>query len=122
MKDDTRDQTRTLWLHRVAAGHVARSPGKSIARARRRIRSLLAGDPGRAPLAGGMGHPHVGRARSRDAGHGEHHAARPRASPQLPWLGIHRRLLVEQTLLRFTLAAERTWAITTAITGSPGAG
>ncbi len=41
----TRDQTRTLWLHRVAAGHVARSPGKSIARARRRIRSLLAGDP-----------------------------------------------------------------------------
>jgi excisionase family DNA binding protein len=41
----TRDQTRTLWLHRVAAGRVARSPGKSIARARRRIRSLLAGDP-----------------------------------------------------------------------------
>ena len=41
----TRDQVRTLWLHRVAAGRVARSPGMSIARARRRIRSLLAGEP-----------------------------------------------------------------------------
>jgi excisionase family DNA binding protein len=37
----TRDRIRTLWLHRVAAGHVARSPGKSIARARRRIRALI---------------------------------------------------------------------------------
>jgi len=41
----TRDQIRTLWLHRVAAGHVARSPGTSIVKARRRIRTLLAGEP-----------------------------------------------------------------------------
>jgi excisionase family DNA binding protein len=41
----TRDQIRTLWLHRVAAGRVARSPGTSIAKARRRLRSLLPGEP-----------------------------------------------------------------------------
>jgi len=41
----TRDQIRSLWLHRVAAAHVARAPGKSIARARRRIRTLLEGEP-----------------------------------------------------------------------------
>ncbi len=41
----TRDQVRSLWLHRVAAARVARSPGKSLARARRRIHKLLAKDP-----------------------------------------------------------------------------
>jgi len=41
----TRDQIRSLWLHRVAAGRVVRAPGKSIARARRRIRTLLEGEP-----------------------------------------------------------------------------
>jgi excisionase family DNA binding protein len=41
----TRDQIRSLWLHRVAAGHVARSPGKSLAKARRRLRVLLEGEP-----------------------------------------------------------------------------
>jgi len=41
----TRDQIRALWLHRVAAGHVARAPGKAISRARRRIRELLKVDP-----------------------------------------------------------------------------
>jgi hypothetical protein len=35
---------------------------------------------------------------------------------------VHRRLLVEQTLFQFTLAGERTWAITSVITGRPGVG
>jgi hypothetical protein len=35
---------------------------------------------------------------------------------------VHRRLLVEQTLFQFTLAGERTWAITTVITGRPEVG
>jgi excisionase family DNA binding protein len=41
----TRDQIRSLWLHRVAAGHVARAPEKSLARARRRLKALMAGEP-----------------------------------------------------------------------------
>jgi len=41
----TRDQIRSLWLHRVAAGHVARAPEKSLVRTRRRLRTLLAGEP-----------------------------------------------------------------------------
>ena len=41
----TRDQIRTLWLHRVAAGHVARAPGTSIAKARRRLHAVLDKDP-----------------------------------------------------------------------------
>ena len=41
----TRDQIRSLWLHRVAAAHVARAPGRSIAKARRRLRTLMDGDP-----------------------------------------------------------------------------
>lgn len=41
----TRDQVRTLWLHRVAAARVARAPGKSIGIGRRRLRRLLSGEP-----------------------------------------------------------------------------
>ncbi len=41
----TRDQIRSLWLHRVAAGHVAKAPEKSLVKARRRLRTLLAGEP-----------------------------------------------------------------------------
>jgi len=41
----TRDQLRSLWLHRVAAARVARSPGKSLAKARRRLRALSEQDP-----------------------------------------------------------------------------
>ncbi len=37
----TRDQIRSLWLHRVAAGHVAREPERSFLRARKRLRDLL---------------------------------------------------------------------------------
>ena len=40
-----RDQIRSLWLHRVAAGHVARAPERSLAKARRRLRALLGGKP-----------------------------------------------------------------------------
>lgn len=40
-----RDQIRSLWLHRVAAGHVAKAPEKSLAKARRRLRALLRGKP-----------------------------------------------------------------------------
>jgi excisionase family DNA binding protein len=39
----TRDQIRSLWLHRVAAGHVARAPEASLLRARKRLRILLRG-------------------------------------------------------------------------------
>jgi hypothetical protein len=35
---------------------------------------------------------------------------------------VLRRLLLEQTLFQFTLAGERTWAITTVITGGPKLG
>jgi excisionase family DNA binding protein len=45
----TRDQIRSLWLHRVAAGRVAEAPEPSLRRARRRLRELLqrdmAGEP-----------------------------------------------------------------------------
>ena len=41
----TRDQIRSLWLHRVAAGRVARAPERSLAKARRRLRVLLSGEP-----------------------------------------------------------------------------
>jgi excisionase family DNA binding protein len=41
----TRDQLRSLWLHRVAAARVARSPGKSLAKARRRLLARLDDDP-----------------------------------------------------------------------------
>ena len=37
----TRDQIRSLWLHRVAASHVARAPERSLLRARQRLRVLL---------------------------------------------------------------------------------
>jgi excisionase family DNA binding protein len=45
----TRDQIRALWLHRVAAAHVARAPGRSLVAARRRLRMLLAKDPSGRP-------------------------------------------------------------------------
>lgn len=45
----TRDQIRSLWLHRVAAAKVARAPEQMLQRARRRLRLLLdrqmAGEP-----------------------------------------------------------------------------
>jgi excisionase family DNA binding protein len=41
----TRDQIRSLWLHRVAAGRVARAPERSLSQARRRLRVLLSGEP-----------------------------------------------------------------------------
>lgn len=37
----TRDQVRSLWLHRAAAAHVARDPSGSLAYARAEIRRLL---------------------------------------------------------------------------------
>jgi excisionase family DNA binding protein len=40
-----RDQIRSLWLHRVASGHVAKAPENSLAKARRRLRVLLGGEP-----------------------------------------------------------------------------
>ena len=56
----TRDQIRSLWLHRVAAGHVARAPEKSLVKARRRLRTLLAGEPLGTSLALGLGGAPVG--------------------------------------------------------------
>jgi len=41
----TRDQLRSLWLHRVAAARVARAPGKSLATARRRLQTLMHNEP-----------------------------------------------------------------------------
>lgn len=45
----TRDQVRSLWLHRVAAGRVARDPERSLLRARKRLRDLfqrgMSGEP-----------------------------------------------------------------------------
>jgi excisionase family DNA binding protein len=41
----TDDQLRSLWLHRVAAGRVARYPTRSLRAARRRIAESLRSDP-----------------------------------------------------------------------------
>lgn len=41
----TDDQLRSLWLHRAAAGHVARDPKRSLARARRQIAHVLQTEP-----------------------------------------------------------------------------
>jgi len=41
----TGDQLRSLWLHRAAAGHIARDPEGTLAQARARIEQLLGGGP-----------------------------------------------------------------------------
>jgi hypothetical protein len=41
----TRDQVRSLWLHRVAAARIARYPEASLARGRRRLSALLMNQP-----------------------------------------------------------------------------
>ena len=45
----TRDQVRSLWLHRVAAGRVARDPERALHWARRRLEGLLDRDPAGRP-------------------------------------------------------------------------
>ena len=41
----TDDQLRSLWLHRAAAGLIARDPAGTLARARATTEELLAGEP-----------------------------------------------------------------------------
>ena len=41
----TDDQLRSLWIHRAAAGQVARDPVETLARARARTEHLLASEP-----------------------------------------------------------------------------
>lgn len=41
----TQDQLRSLWLHRAAAGHVARDPATALAIARSVVEQRLAGRP-----------------------------------------------------------------------------
>jgi excisionase family DNA binding protein len=43
--DLTRDQMRSLWLHRVVAGHVARDPKRSLGIARQNAERFLARGP-----------------------------------------------------------------------------
>ncbi|MGH3273337.1 MAG: hypothetical protein ACRDNZ_03310 [Streptosporangiaceae bacterium] len=45
-KGMTRDQERSLWLHRVVAGHLAVDPESVLARARRNLRHLRQVHPG----------------------------------------------------------------------------
>jgi excisionase family DNA binding protein len=41
----TRDQLRSLWLHRAVAGRIARDPSATLRRAEKHARRRLAGDP-----------------------------------------------------------------------------